>query len=204
MKRIISVFILVVMLTFVFTGCAGSGTTTESKSSEGGSKQEKIYIGVALPYTGSVALNGELITKGIEMAVKMANDAGGIDGRMIELVKEDDKGEPKEAANVANKFVGDNRIVAVIGHLKSSCTLAGAPIYEQGKLVALSPDSSSPNVTTAGDYIFRIKDSDVILAQTAARALLADGYSKPAVFYENNDYGYGGLSQSKVVLKKKA
>ena len=92
--------------------------------------------------------------------------------------------------------------MAVIGHLKSSCTLAGAPIYNEGKLLALSPDSSSPDVTHAGDYIFRIKNSDVLLAQTAAQNIIDDGYKKPAVFYENNDYGYGGLAQARIVFEK--
>lgn len=174
-------------------GCSNSGS--------GGSGDE-IKIGAALPLTGSVALNGEMILDGINLAVKEINDAGGINGKQVVVVSQDDQGEPNQAASVANIFTADDNILAVIGNLKSSCTLAASPIYEEAGLVTLSPDSSSPKVTDAGDYIFRIKDSDVILARLMAAGAVADGYKKFAICYENNDYGAGILEQAKIQLKK--
>lgn len=152
--------------------------------------------------TGSVALNGEMILEGIQMAVDECNEAGGIDGKEVVIDAQDDQAEPNQAASVANMMSADEKIVAIIGSLKSSCTLAAAPIYEEAGVVALSPDSSSPEVTNAGEYIFRIKNSDVVLAQTMAKGAISDGHTKFAILYENNDYGAGVLEQSQIAIEE--
>ncbi|MCI9486151.1 MAG: branched-chain amino acid ABC transporter substrate-binding protein [Lachnospiraceae bacterium] len=195
---------------------AGTETETEAgtkgvtnQTDDGGTKAAAsgefdgtIKIGCALPLTGSVALNGEMILQGIQMAVDEVNAAGGIDGKEVVIDAQDDQGEPNQAANVANMFVSDEEVVAVIGNLKSSCTLAGAPIYEDAGLVTISPDSSSPSVTDAGEYIFRIKDSDTILASQCAQGAIDDGHTKFAICHENNDYGLGVLQVATETIEK--
>ena len=201
LKKMLSV--LLVSAVLVSTACGGE---TES-SSDGGEKasaggSDTITIGASLPMTGSVALNGEMILEGIQMAVDECNEAGGIDGKEVVIDAQDDQAEPNQAASVANMMSADENIVAIIGSLKSSCTLAAAPIYEEAGVVALSPDSSSPEVTNAGEYIFRIKNSDVVLAQTMAKGAISDGHTKFAILYENNDYGAGVLEQSQIAIEE--
>ena len=104
-----------------------AATTEEATTEDEVTFSGTVTIGCALPLTGSVALNGEMIYQGVELAAAQCNAEGGINGKEVVLVKEDDQGEPNQAANIANKFVSDNSILAVIGNLKSSCTLAAAP-----------------------------------------------------------------------------
>ena len=209
--RAIVCMVMTLMMLFSLVACASNTPATPppaagGESSSGGGESSpagftgQIRIGVNLPFTGSVALNGEMIAKGAEFAVYEVNKAGGINGKEVVLVKEDDQGEPNQAAAIANKFVADPTILAIIGNLKSSCTLAAAPILNEGGLVTLSPDSSSPKVTDAGDWIFRIKNSDVFLARMAVQAAIDDGYSSVAIMYENNDFGMGVLEQATIQL----
>ena len=202
LKKMLSVLLVSAVLVSMLA-CGGE---TES-SSDGGEKasaggSDTITIGASLPMTGSVALNGEMILEGIQMAVDECNEAGGIDGKEVVIDAQDDQAEPNQAASVANMMSADEKIVAIIGSLKSSCTLAAAPIYEEAGVVALSPDSSSPEVTNAGEYIFRIKNSDVVLAQTMAKGAISDGHTKFAILYENNDYGAGVLEQSQIAIEE--
>lgn len=202
LKKMLNVLLVSAVLVSM-TACGGE---TES-SSDGGEKasaggSDTIAIGASLPMTGSVALNGEMILEGIQMAVDECNEAGGIDGKEVVIDAQDDQAEPNQAASVANMMSADEKIVAIIGSLKSSCTLAAAPIYEEAGVVALSPDSSSPEVTNAGEYIFRIKNSDVVLAQTMAKGAISDGHTKFAILYENNDYGAGVLEQSQIAIEE--
>ncbi|MFR3036478.1 ABC transporter substrate-binding protein [Blautia hydrogenotrophica] len=202
LKKMLSVLLVLAVLVSM-TACGGE---TES-SSDGGEKasaggSDTITIGASLPMTGSVALNGEMILEGIQIAVDECNEAGGIDGKEVVIDAQDDQAEPNQAASVANMMSADEKIVAIIGSLKSSCTLAAAPIYEEAGVVALSPDSSSPEVTNAGEYIFRIKNSDVVLAQTMAKGAISDGHTKFAILYENNDYGAGVLEQSQIAIEE--
>ena len=83
----------------------------------------------------------------------------------------DDKADPKEAANVANKLAADESVVGVIGHINSSCTLAGAPIYNKAGLVQITTCSSSPKISDAGDYTFRVWNSDKYTARFNVEAL---------------------------------
>ncbi len=202
LKKMLSVLLVSAVLVSMMA-CGGE---TES-SSDGGEKasaggSDTITIGASLPMTGSVALNGEMILEGIQMAVDECNEAGGIDGKEVVIDAQDDQAEPNQAASVANMMSADEKIVAIIGSLKSSCTLAAAPIYEEAGVVALSPDSSSPEVTNAGEYSVRIKNSDVGLAQTMAKGAISDGHTKFAILYENNDYGAGVLEQSQIAIEE--
>lgn len=175
---------LVILLTLVLvTGCGGK------KSAEG---TEKLFIAVAGALTGPSAQDGEAIKNGAVLAAEYVNGKGGVGGRQIELVFEDDRSDPKEAANVANKLVNDKRILAVIGHYNSSCTLAGAPIYNKAGLVEISCGSTSPAVSQAGPYTFRVIVTDAFQGDFAARWMVRDeGYKKIAIMYENDDYGAG-------------
>src|SRR4051812_37446989 len=135
-----------VLTASLLAGCS-SGQSAES---------DGYAIGVALPLTGSSAEYGEDLKNGAELAVKLANNEGGIDGKDIQTVIKDDKSDPKEATSVASSFGNDRSVLGVVGHFNSSATLAAAPAYNKNQLVTVAPASSSPNVTDAGDYIFRV------------------------------------------------
>jgi branched-chain amino acid transport system substrate-binding protein len=128
-----------------------------------------------------------------ELAVEEINRQGGVDGRLLELVQRDDYGDPDSAVFVATDLY-EAGVSAVIGHIFSGMTLAAAPVYNGGPdpVAAISPSSSSPDISTAGDYTFRICPSDlahgVALAKWVHDTLKL---TRGAVLYLNDQYGRG-------------
>jgi branched-chain amino acid transport system substrate-binding protein len=152
--------------------------------------REPIFIGLAGALSDPV---GVPMKRAAELAVEEINAGGGINGRRLELIQRDDYADPDSAVFVATDLY-EAGVSAVIGHLFSGTTLAAAPVYNGGPepVAAISPSSSSPDISTAGDYTFRICPSD--LAHGAALARWAHdtlGLERGAVLYLNDQYGRG-------------
>ncbi len=159
-----------------------------------GAAAEDIRIGVASPFTGPLAAYGDNIKAGVSLKLKEINDAGGINGQKIELVWGDDLCEPKDAGTVGSKFAADKSIVAVIGHLCSSATLAAMPIYVRAGLPAISPTSTNPTIGDVGKgWFFRNCYTDDFQGKYLASYVVPKllGKNSVAIFYENNDYAIG-------------
>lgn len=180
----------------ILGGCGGDGKKEGADSKSAGGE---IKVGVAGPFTGAIAETGTTIKNAVLLAEDQVNKAGGINGKKVKLDLQDDKADPKEAAAVANKFVSDKSILAVVGHYTSSTTLAGAPIYNRVGLTELSMGATSPAITNAGPYTFRDIASDAYDGEFVARWMVEEGFNKIAVTFENDDYGKG-LAE---VFKKK-
>ncbi len=186
------------LLMATLAGCGNSASSGEAAASgkasgeTTGAKPDKYVIGFAGALSGASAQDGEAGLDGVKLAIDVINKAGGIEGVPLDLIVSDDKGDPKEAAIVANKYVQDSNILAVVGHYNSSCTLAGAPIYNDAGLVEIAFGSTSPAVSEAGPFTFRTVPCDDIGARVSA-AWAFENYDigKAAIIYENNDYGYG-------------
>ncbi|MDR2665733.1 MAG: ABC transporter substrate-binding protein, partial [Oscillospiraceae bacterium] len=168
----------------------------ESQSADTGGENtavsgDPIKIGTSFPLTGTVAADGQYIVQAIQFAVDEVNAAGGINGRQVELVNEDDQSNPTAAAAVANKFAEDDEILAVISSYNSSCALAQIPVYKAVGLSAISPVATSPAITGMSDYFYRTCVSDAYEGQLGADYCKALGWSKIALLFEIDDYGYG-------------
>jgi branched-chain amino acid transport system substrate-binding protein len=151
---------------------------------------ELIPIGVAGAFSDPI---GRPMMLGARMAVDEINATGGIDGRKLVLIEENDFGEPDSAIVVANRLYASDA-VAVIGHLYSGTTLAAAPVYNGGAdpLVSISPSSSAPEVSQAGHYTFRVCPSDLAHGAALARWVRERlGLSRGTVLYLNDEYGRG-------------
>jgi len=151
---------------------------------------DPIRIGVAGNF-GNV--NIEPMRYGARLAVAEINAAGGIHGRSIELVERDDKENTDSAVVVATQLY-EAGVVAVVGHGFSGLTLAAAPVYNGGSdpVVQISPTASSPAITQAGLYTFRMCPSDLSHGGALARwARDGLGFRRGAVLYGNDDYGRG-------------
>lgn len=149
-----------------------------------------IRIGLAGALSDPVGLP---MKRAAELAVEEINASGGIQGRRLELVERDDYADPDSAVFVAAELY-ESGVSAVIGHLFSSTTLAAAPVYNGGSdpVVALSPSSSSPDVSVAGDYTFRICPSDLAHGVALARWISDTLHlNRGAVLYLNDQYGRG-------------
>lgn len=127
-----------------------------------------------------------------ELAAKEINDAGGIKGRPLELVVRDDFGDSDSSVAAANELYASD-VAAVVGPAYSSMLLASAPVYNGGRkpLVQISPSASSPLVSTAGPYTFRLCPSDLAYGAALARFASDKGFRRAAVLYVNDAYGRG-------------
>ncbi len=144
--------------------------------------EETIKIGSILPLTGDVANIGLSTRDAINLAVEEINSQGGINGKKLEVIYEDGKCNAKDAAEAGNKLINVDKVQLIIGGLCSGETLAVAPAAEQNKVAMLSPCSSAPKVSDAGDYIFRDYPSDTFQGSFAA------------------EYAYNKLNVRKVAL----
>ncbi len=158
-----------------------------------GKKAEKTYlVGVTGPFTGDGAQYGEMLRMAAEMRADEINAAGGINGIPLELEFQDDKGDPKEAANAAQKLGSNPNVLAVLGHFNSSCSLAGKEVYNSMGVLQLSPGSTNVTVCEGGDWTFRNVYRDDFQGQFIADFIkYVLGYGRVAVFFDNDDYGRG-------------
>jgi branched-chain amino acid transport system substrate-binding protein len=151
---------------------------------------EPIYVGLMAPMTGDYAEYGTFFKQGMEVAIDDVNKAGGIKGRMIEIVVGDSRADPKEAALVAQKFVANPKIIAAVGDFSSSCAMAAAPIYEEAKMVQISPSSSHPDFTKKGKFMFRNTPTQEYEGPFLAKWAVKDlGKKRVATIYIKNDWG---------------
>ncbi len=180
MKRIL--ISLVLVTTFVFA--------LACQPQSGG---DKVRIGVFMSLTGSTANFGISSVNGIKMAADEVNKAGGINGKQIQLLVEDDRSDASEAATIVTKFVTQDQVHGILGEVASSRSIAAAPIAQNAKIPMLTPSSTNPEVTKKGDYIFRSCFIDPVqgaaIAQFAAKTL---GAKRAAIMVDRkNDYSTG-------------
>jgi branched-chain amino acid transport system substrate-binding protein len=152
--------------------------------------QEPIRIGLAGPFSDPVGIP---MKRAAELAMEEINARGGIGGRRLELLHRDDYADPDSAVFVASDLY-EAGVSAVIGHLFSGTTIAASPVYNGGRdpVAAISPSSSSPEISTAGDYTFRICPSDLAHGAALARWVYDTlGLRRGAVLYLNDQYGRG-------------
>jgi len=156
-----------------------------------GTSSEPILIGLAGPFSQQTAQSMLLAA---QLAASEINQQGGVNGRQLQLVVQDDSGMGDVAVQVARSFYDNPDIVAVVGHMNSGATLAAARVYNGGDkpVVEISPSASSPEISNAGPYTFRVCPDDEVhgtqLADWAYRHLAT---RRVAVLYENDAYGRG-------------
>lgn len=187
MTRILLAALVLATLLFSF-GCVDK-TGTGTNNSGG----DTIKVGVYGDLTGQTSSFGQSTKNGIELAVEEINAAGGINGKKITLVVEDDQGRPEQAKTVVSKLVNQDKVHAVLGEVASTNSLAAAPVAQEAKIPMITPSSTNPKVTEVGDYISRVCFIDpfqgAVMAKFSANTLKA---KTAAVLGDvNSDYSKG-------------
>ncbi|HEX6186006.1 MAG TPA: ABC transporter substrate-binding protein [Pyrinomonadaceae bacterium] len=152
-----------------------------------------IKVGIYGDLSGQTSSFGESTRNGAQMAIDEINAAGGINGRRVESIVEDDQGQPQQASTVVTKLINQDKVIAVIGEVASTNSLAAAPKAQEAKVPMITPSSTNPKVTQVGDYIFRVCFTDdfqgAVAAKFAANTLKA---KKAAILGDfNSDYSKG-------------
>ncbi len=156
----------------------------------------EIRIGEYGSLTGNTATFGQSTHKGVVLAVEEANAAAGVLGKKITLITEDDQSKPEEARTAALKLIRQDKVIALIGEVASSRSLAAAPEAQRAKIPMISSASTNPQVTQVGDFIFRACFIDPFQGGTMARFAFEDlKVRRVAMLVDiKNDYSVG-LSQ---------
>ncbi len=164
---------------------------------------DTIKLGVAGPHSGDLASYGIPTVKAAELVVKEINAKGGVMGKPVELVVEDDVCKPEVATNTATKLVGEG-VNVVLGHICSGATKAALGIYMGSKVVVMSPSATNPGLTQSGDYpnFYRTIASDDAQARLEVDfALDILRVKKIAVLHDKGDYGKGLAEFAKSFLE---
>ena len=162
---------------------------------------DTIKLGVAGAHSGDLASYGLPSVNAAKLVVAQINAKGGINGKQVELLVEDDVCKPEVATNTATKLVSDG-VDVVMGHICSGATKAALPIYRSAGVVLMSPSATNPALTQSGDYpnFFRTIASDDAQARTEVDFALSLGLKKIAIVHDKGDYGKGLAEFAKTFL----
>ena len=167
-------------------------------------ESNSVKIGGIFPLSGQVAVYGVECKNGVDLAIEEINAAGGINGKPIVLVSEDDEGNPDKTVNAFKKLSTKDGVKVVIGSLTSGCTQAITTLAQASKVVQIAPAATAPAITDAGDFIFRACFIDpfqgTVGGKFAAETL---GKKRAAILYDvGNDYSVGLSDNFKIAFTK--
>ncbi len=154
---------------------------------------DELKIGFLGALSGNVAIYGTQSLKGMKLAVEEINAAGGVLGKKLVIVEEDDRGDKTEVANIMQKYATQDKVIAVVGDPTTGATKVAAPIAQQNKIILISPGSTAPGVVEIGDYIFRDTLLDSVGAPAISKYIIQDKKWKRLALITsiNNDFSVG-------------
>lgn len=179
MKKLL--FVMSLLLLFVVS-CGGKKAADSNV----------IKIGVIAPLTGDVAQYGVAVKNGVQLKVDELNAAGGINGKKIELVVADSKGESQEAVNIFKKMVSQDKVNLVIGEVISSASIAVSELAQKAKVPMITASGTALDITKGKDYVFRTTFTDPFQGTAVAKYAKTKGIKKIAVLTNtSSDYSLG-------------
>lgn len=186
-KKLSLITLALCSLALIVTSC------TKREHGSAAVKTDEIVLGHYASLTGQIAQFGQSTEKGLRMALKEYNDAGGFNGKPVKVVTYDDQGKPEEAASTITKLITQDHVIGVIGEVASSLSLVAADVAMRNKTPMLSPSSTNPEVTKKGAYIFRICFIDPFQGQVMAKFSKDTLKAKTAAVLRDvkNDYSVG-------------
>ncbi len=166
--------------------------------------EDVIKLGVATALTGDIASYGIPTLNAANIVAEEINAKGGIDGKKVVVISQDDQCKPELATHAATKLISDE-VDVIIGHICSGATKAALPIYNSTKRIAMSPASTTPSLTTSGEnpYFFRTianGNAQAILSATFVNDTLKA--KKVAIIHDNGEYGKGYAEDNKKLLEE--
>ena len=202
LKNLLTLF-LAVCLTLSLAACGAKTDSPKPDASgasngdaSGGSEGDAITLGMIGPLTGSLAVYGTHIEKGVQLAIKEINTSGGVslsDGvHPLAVETKDDQGDSTECVNAMNALISDG-IQLVVGSATSGCTSAITSVANSEGTVMITPSGTADSLTTAMDYVFRTCFRDSFQGELAAQYAKDEGYTKVGIVYCSADTYSAGL-----------
>ncbi len=166
-------------------------TAEPTKAEMMAEEKDPFRIGVMESLTGPGETYGNVSNQSKQMAVDEINAAGGVNGRMIELVVEDSKCNAQDSITAYKKLTDVDGVKIILGTSCSGAMLGAAPLAEEDGVILFSGLATNPDIATAGDYIFRTAMSDAQLGIDTGNVMWADGVRNLATITESTDYAEG-------------
>jgi branched-chain amino acid transport system substrate-binding protein len=162
MKKFSILAALPLAVTLVLISCKKESASSSSGGDAGtaAGSSAPIKVGEFASLTGKEAAFGQSSHKGTALAIDEINAAGGVLGRKLDLIYEDNRTMPGESASIVKKLISRDKVVAILGEVATGRSLEAAPICQQNGIPQISPSSTNPRVTQMGDYIFRVCFTD--------------------------------------------
>ncbi|HEX3017317.1 MAG TPA: ABC transporter substrate-binding protein [Caproicibacter sp.] len=184
--------VLSLALTASFAGCqSGSGANAA------GGSGDTIKIGFVTPLTGAASSYGQSSQKGLQLLEEQTNKAGGINGKKVQIIPVDDEGKAASAVAAGQKLINNDKVVAIVGPVTSTCANSLAPICQQDNIPMITGTGTNANITKAGDFIFRTCFIDPFQGKVMAKFSTEDLKAKTAaILYNNGDDYSKGLSEA--------
>jgi branched-chain amino acid transport system substrate-binding protein len=181
----VSLACVVALSSLAMAGC-------KDKTGGGAASTTEIKVGEYASLTGDTATFGQSTHLGIQMAIDEVNGTGGINGKKITLVTEDDASKPDQAQSVVTKLITQDKVVALLGEVASTRSMRGGAVCQQYQTPMISPSSTNPKVTQVGNYVFRVCFTDDFQGAVDAQFAHDQGYKRVAVFKDlKSDYSVG-------------
>ena len=183
-----------IALSLIVIAALLAGFACERRGGVGGDNDTgPIKVGYYGDLSGRTSNFGQSTKNGVMMAADEINKAGGINGRQIQILSEDDEGRPEKAATVVTKLIDQDKVIALLGEVASGNSLAAAPKAQAAKVPMISPSSTNPAVTQVGDYIFRVCFIDPFQGEVMAKFAANTLHAKKAAIMEdfNSPYSRG-------------
>lgn len=190
-NRFLAIVLIGVFLMSCLAACGEAGSPPqEQKEQTQEQNNEPIKIGFSAPLTGPVAAEGESVLTAARLAIEHINRDGGIGGREVELVYYDEGMDPKQAVNISHKLIDKDKVTAAVCGSYSGLARAMAPIFQKAKIPMISAYGIHPDITRAGDYVFRQSFVGTVQGKAAAHvARYKLGTKKVAILHMDNDFG---------------
>src|SRR5438128_12146079 len=190
-RSLLKLFTIITAVLLV--GCPPKNEVAGGGDSNGAASSGDILVGEYGSLTGAQATFGTSTHNAIMMAIDEINAAGGVGGRKIKVLTEDDQSKQEEAANAVTKLISQNNVLAILGEVASSNSLAAAPICQSNKVPMITPSSTNPEITKKGDYIFRVCFTDDYQGENIAKYAATQLHIKRAAILTDvkNDYSTG-------------
>lgn len=152
---------------------------------------ETVKVGAVQPLSGKISVYGEGFQRAIDLAVAEVNAAGGIKGKDLEIVYEDNLSTAQGSVSALQKLVSIEKLPVVIGPASSSNFLASCPIAQRESTVFIGAESAASDISKCGSFVFRVFPSDMLQGIGVAELAEELGYKEVALTYINNDWGVG-------------
>jgi len=195
-KGLLAVTAVVLAASMVLAGCG---------SSQAPAKKEPVKFGIIGPYTGPNAKPGQSMKQGVNLAVDEINKAGGVKGRMLEPLFEDDASVPAQSLSATEKLITKDEVAFLIGTFNSATTLADMKIIEREKVPMLVPIAVAIEITESGNnWVFRNAATNPMQADQLMNYVYTNSKARKfAVIHENTDYGKGLANAVKAYIDAK-